>query len=69
VSEGTLANFGEVIDRFAMRGRQRVASKDHILGQDKDENLGTFFFFLHVYAFLFRDYALIGYFTLSNHCP
>ncbi|WVZ21894.1 hypothetical protein V8G54_000438 [Vigna mungo] len=23
-----------------MRGRQRVASKDHILGQDKDENLG-----------------------------
>ncbi|KAL9304457.1 hypothetical protein ACSQ67_021720 [Phaseolus vulgaris] len=37
----SLANFGEVIYRFAMRGRQRVASKDHILGQDKDENLAS----------------------------
>ncbi|RDX93085.1 putative plastidic glucose transporter 3, partial [Mucuna pruriens] len=35
-----LASFGEVFFRLAMRGRQRVASKDHVLGHDKDENSG-----------------------------
>lgn len=55
VERFSLANFGEVFYRFAMRGRQRVSSREHILGHDKDENLGTFVFvilFMYIKIFL-----------------
>lgn len=64
----SLSKFGEVIYRFAMRGRyvdpyKRVTSREHISAYDnKEENTGTFhliFVFVKLVAIFFFFFSIL----------